>query len=152
LAAVCRVTPYQVAARPGFAHGGIGRSPLPINPAQLITGLDQDGPEARQKAALAPLLEMAMDGAVIAKARRELISLAAGAQTEDDAIEHRAQIDAAMPLGLGGITLMENRLEQCPYVVRPFPDRWLLLLFAVCLAHGNPPFREGYRHGSWIIT
>jgi hypothetical protein len=122
--------------------------PLLINPAQLIAGLDQDGPEALQNAALAPLLEMAMDGAVIAKAGRELIPWAAGAQTEDDAIEHRAQLDAAMPLGVGWITVMENRLEQCLYVVRNFPDRWQLLLFAVWLAHGNPPFGEGYRHGS----
>jgi hypothetical protein len=75
-----------------------------------------------------------MHGAVVAKLLRQLIPLAAGAQAEDDAIEHPAQIDPAMPLGLGGIEFIEHLLDEHPYIVRDFPNGWLCTY-----VHDNPP-------------
>jgi hypothetical protein len=143
--AVGGITAYQIAPHPRFAHDGVGRLPLPVAPAQISTRLHQHGPHAPQDTALAPVLEMPVHGAVVAKHRRQLIPLAAGAQAEDDAIQHRTQVDAPMPLGFGGIALAQDWLDERPYVVRNFPNRGLR--FGV---HDNPPqlFRvtqESYR-------
>src|SRR5688572_16605094 len=129
------VAAHQVASHPGLAHSRVGGLPLPINSPQLVTTRNQHGPQARQNAALAPRLEVAMHGAIVPKARGPLIPLAASAQPEDEAIQHRAQVDATMPLGPGGITRIEDQLDHLPYVVRNFPDRWL-----GCGLHDNPPF------------
>ena len=117
----------------GFAHGGVGRLPLPVHPAQRVTGLDQRGPEACQQAVLAPLLEVAMHRAVIPKARRELIPLAAGAQTEDNAIQHTPEIGPSMPLAFGRIVFVQNRLDERPNVIGNFPDGRLLLVLSFLL-------------------
>jgi hypothetical protein len=115
--------------------------PLPIHPAQLVTGLDQHGPEADQNAALTPLLEVAMHRAVVPKARRQLMPLAAGAQTEDDAMQHAPEIHPPVPFGLGRIMFVQNCLDERPDVIRNFPDGRLLPLLESLLAHDNPPFQ-----------
>ncbi len=104
----------------------------------FVTRLDQHGPEARQDAALAPRLEVPVPRAVVAKLRGPLMPLAASAQTEDDAIQHPAQIDPPMPLGLGRVALVEDRLDDRPYIVRNFPDRGLN-----CCVRDNPPHNTG---------
>jgi hypothetical protein len=48
-----------------------------------------------------------MHGAV-AKACRQSVPLEAGAQAEDNASEYRVQVDAAMPLELDGVILVEE--------------------------------------------
>jgi len=53
----------------------------------------------------APLLEMAMYRAVVPKAHRELIPLAAGTQTEDDAIQGTPELHPPIPLGLRKILI-----------------------------------------------
>src|ERR671916_84787 len=131
---VCGVAAHQLASHPRFAHGGVGGLPLPVHPAQHATGLHQDGPKLGEDTALTPLLEVAMHGAIVAKLLRQLIPLATRAQTEDNAIEHPAQLHAAMPLGLSRITVVEDWLDHCPYVIRYFPMRWLS-----CGVHANPP-------------
>ena len=57
------------------------------------------------------------------------------AQTEDETIEHPAQLHMAMPLGLSGITLVEDRLDRHPDIIMYFPNRWLS-----CCVHDNPPW------------
>jgi hypothetical protein len=69
------------------------------------------------------VLEVPGHGTLIAKLRRQLMPWAAGAQTEDETIQHRARVDTAMPLKLGGGALAAERLNGRPYVVRYFPDR-----------------------------
>jgi hypothetical protein len=112
VAAVGGGAAHQGAAPPGVAPGGGGGWPRPVHPAQLIAGLDQHGPEALHEAAVAPLLDMARDGTVIAQAPGEVMPWAAGAPPEADAGQYPAQRHAAMPLGLGGAALMANRLAQ----------------------------------------
>jgi hypothetical protein len=76
----------------------------------------------------APLLEMAMHRAVVPKAHRELIPLAAGTQTEDDAIQDTPEIHPPMPFGLRRIMFVQNRLDERSDVIGNFPNgrplRW----------------------------
>jgi hypothetical protein len=109
--------------------------PLPVNPAQLVADFDQDGPDAREDATLTPALEVPVHGAVVAKLLRQLIPLATSAQAKEDPIEYPAQIDTAMARGLGGVALVEDGLDDGPYVVRNFPNRRLS-----CGVHDNPPY------------
>jgi hypothetical protein len=118
---------YQVAAHAGFAHGGGSGLPLPVDAAPLSTGLDQHGPDLGEASQRAPALEVPMPGAVVATRRGPLVALAAGAQAEDDALEHPAQIDPPMPLGFGGIDGIEDLLDERPHIVRDFPNGWLRL-------------------------
>jgi hypothetical protein len=83
---------------------------------------------------LAPLLEVPVHRAVVAKWLGQLMPLAAGAQAEADAIQHPAQIHAAMPFGLSRVALVKDRLDHRPYIIRNFPDRWLN-----CCVHDNSP-------------
>jgi hypothetical protein len=55
--------------------------------SQLVTDVNQAGPDPLEDAEFTPLPEMAVDSAVIAKLAGELIPLAATAQAEDDAVE-----------------------------------------------------------------
>src|SRR5262245_9711253 len=65
--------------------------------------------------------------AVVAKWLGQLVPLAAGAQAEDDAIQHLAQIHSPMPFGLGRTVFVQNRLDKQPDVIRSFLDGRLLL-------------------------
>jgi len=136
-----RVAAYQVTPHAGFAHGGVGGLPLPVHPTQLITRLNQHGPDPRQETALAPPLEVPVHRAIVAKLRGQLVPLAASAQTEDDAIEDAPEIHPPMPRGLGRIVFIQNRLEKRPDVIGNFPDGRLLPSLGSLLAHDNPPFR-----------
>jgi hypothetical protein len=89
---------------------------VPVDPAQSLARLDQHGPDAREDTALAPVLEVSMHGTVVAKLLGQLIPLAAGAQAENDTIEHPARRDAAKALGLGGVALVEDVLDSGPYL------------------------------------
>jgi hypothetical protein len=102
-------------------------------PPQVVAGVDKNGPHPLEDPQVAPVLEVPVHGAVVANVLGEVIPLAACAQAEDHPIEHWPQIGAAMPLGLGGIELGEDRFDSCPYVVRNFPDRWLRVR-----VHDNP--------------
>jgi hypothetical protein len=90
---------------------------------------------------LTPLLEVAMHRAVVSKVRRELIPLAAGAQTKDDAIQNAPEIHPPVALGLGGVVFVQNRLDERPDVIGNFPDGRRLLVLGSLLAHDNPPLR-----------
>jgi hypothetical protein len=63
-----------------------------------------------------------------------LVPLAAGAQAEDDAIEHLAPLDPPMPRGLGGLDVIEDRLDKRPYIIRDFPNGWL----RICVHDPSP--------------
>src|SRR5215471_284216 len=123
--AVGGMTAYQVAAHAGFAHGGIGGWPPPVDAAQLLTGVYQNGPNLGEDSQGTPALEVPMHGAVVAKLFGQLVPLAAGAQAKDDTVEHPAQIDPSMPFGLGRIDLIEDLLNERPHIVRDFPNGWL---------------------------
>jgi hypothetical protein len=56
---------------------------------------------------LAPLLEVAVHGAVVAKLLRQLVPRAASTHTEDDAVEHAPEIHPAMPFALGRIVFVQ---------------------------------------------
>ena len=75
-----------------------------------------------------------MHGAVVAELLGQLVPWAAGAQAEDDAIEHPAQIDPPMPLGLGRIDFIEDRLDERPDIIRHFPNGWL----RICVHDPSP--------------
>jgi hypothetical protein len=111
-----RVATHEVTPHAGFAHGGVGRFPRPAHPAHRVTGLDQQGPDASPNATSAPPLEMAMHRAVVPKAHRELIPLAVGMQTEDDAIQGKLEIHTPMSLGLRRIIFVQSRLDERPAV------------------------------------
>jgi hypothetical protein len=83
---------------------------------------------------LAPLLEVSVHRTVVPKAGRESVLLVACPQAKDDAIEDPAQVDAAMPLALRGLEVVEHLLNNHPHIVGDFPYCWLS--FRV---HKNPP-------------
>src|SRR6516165_493899 len=51
---------------PGLAQHPVGRLPLPVHAAQLVTFPDQHGPDLLECAVAAPPLEPAVDRAVVA--------------------------------------------------------------------------------------
>jgi hypothetical protein len=71
--AVDRMAARQVAAPPGFAHGGVGGLPQPVDPAQRITDLDKHDPDPCEDYQLTPALAVPMHGAVVAKRRGQLV-------------------------------------------------------------------------------
>jgi hypothetical protein len=89
---------------------------------------------------LAPLLEVPVHGAVVAKRLGQVVPLAAGPQPEDDAIEDAPEIHPPMPLGLGKIVFVQNRLDKRPDLIGNLPDGRLFLWFGSLLAQDNPPF------------
>jgi hypothetical protein len=81
------------------------------------------GPDPCEDSQVTPALEGPMHGAVVATRLGPLVPLAAGAQAEDEALEHPTQIDPPMPLGRGGIDFVEDRLDERPDLLRNFKRR-----------------------------
>src|SRR3954470_20809560 len=65
---------------PGLAQHPVGRLPLPVHRPELVTLLDQHGPDLLEDAVLAPPLEPAVDRAVVAELLGQPVPLAAGAE------------------------------------------------------------------------
>ena len=105
---------HQLTAHPRLPHGRVGGLPRPVDSAQHVTGLDQDGPGLRPDSVLASRLDVVRHSPVVTKARRQFVAWAAGAQPEDEAIENPAQIHAAMPRGQSGRTRVEDQLDHRP--------------------------------------
>ena len=87
------------------------------------------------------MLAVAMQRAIVALSRRQLIPLAAGAQTADDAIQHAPEIHPPVPCGLGRIVFVQHRLGERLDVMGNFPEGRLLPWLESLLAHDHPPFR-----------
>src|SRR3954453_6792535 len=61
---------------PGLAQHPVGRWPLPMDAADLVTFLDQHRPDLLEDAALDPTLEPVVDRALGAELARQLVPLA----------------------------------------------------------------------------
>jgi hypothetical protein len=122
------VAAYQVAPQAGFAHGGVGGLPRPIDAVQLITGLHQHRPQAVENTRLTPVLEVSMHGAVIPTCLRKAVPLASRAQPKDEAMEDASPVDSPMSLGLRGIIFVHNHLHHRPHRIWNLPDGGHLLL------------------------
>jgi hypothetical protein len=110
---------------PGLAQHRVGRLPLPVHGPELVTFLDQHGPDLLEDAVLTPPLEPAVDRAIVAEVLGELVPLAAGAEAEDDPVDRRPPVDAfaaAAALGWRGCVLQEDRLDALPERVAELPD------------------------------
>jgi hypothetical protein len=79
--------------------------------SQFVAMLNQACPNPLEDAEFAPLLEVAVDGSVVAKLGGELVPLATAPQTEDDAVEHLPQIHTVLPLTHEGIMNVEDGLD-----------------------------------------
>jgi len=64
-----------------------------------------------------------MNGAVAAEVLGRLVPLASGPHPEDDAVDDRAEAHPGSSRGLGGVSLVERRLDDAPEAIRQFPDR-----------------------------
>jgi hypothetical protein len=110
---------------PGLAQPTVGRLPLPLDLAQLVALLDQQGPDLLEDAVAAPSLEPAVHRAVVAELLGELVPLAAATETEDDPVERRPPVDplaAAVALRRRRGVLPEDRLDPLPEGIGDFPD------------------------------
>src|ERR1700720_2850914 len=106
-----------------LAHRGIGALPFPVDPAQFVAVLDQNGPDALEHALGDPSLQGAMHAAVVAKFLGQLIPLAAGAHHIDDAVE-RLALSGPRPASLGRrVQFVQDRFNDFPQFVVDLPDR-----------------------------
>src|SRR5947209_3073259 len=99
---------------PGLAHGPVGALPLPMHCPEFGALLHQQGPDAAQDALLAPALEPAMHGTVVAELLGEFVPLAAAAHAEEDAIQGAPPVGALAAGALGRGILQENRFDPLP--------------------------------------
>jgi len=99
--------------------------PLPIDRPEVVTLLDQHRPDPLEDTVAAPPLEPAVDRAVVTEMPGQLVPLASGAESEDDAVEGGTKVDAgpaAVALGRWRGVLQEDRLDPLPEVVVDLPD------------------------------
>src|SRR5579885_2949019 len=113
-------------AEAGLAQHPVGRLPLPVHRPEVVTLLDQHGPDPLEHAVAAPPLEPAVDRAIAAEAPGELVPLASGAESEDDPVDRPPPIDAgpaAVRPGRRRGIVEKDRLDGSPEVIGEFPDR-----------------------------
>jgi hypothetical protein len=104
--------------------------------------LDQHCPDTLEEALLTPGLNVPMPRAVIAALLGPLIPLAAGAQAQEDAVQHPPQVHPPMPLGFGRVVFVQHRLHYGLHVVWNLPDGGHRFRVGLWLVHGHPPLRE----------
>src|SRR5215475_11406234 len=108
--------------KPGLAQSSVGTLPLPMHGPQFGALLHQQGPDLSKDAALAPALEPAVDGAVIAELLGKLVPLAAAAHTKEDAVERPPPVRAFAAGGLGWSIVQEDGFNTLPQFIGDFPD------------------------------
>src|SRR3954468_23363342 len=121
---------------PGLAQHRVGRLPLPLHPAELITLGDQDRPDLLEDAPFDPPLEPVVDRALGAESLGQLVPLAAAAHPEDDRVEHLPPVGDPASGGLLGPELLEDRLDPSPEFVGDLPDRSQGLAWRLTTSHG----------------
>src|SRR3954469_21291339 len=137
--AVGGVAADLVAAVACLAHAAVGTLPLPVHRLQLVTLPHQLRPDALHDAQLAPPLEPAVDGAVVAELLGESVPLAARAQVVDDAVEAPPPVGVVTPpSALPRPGLAQDRLDAAPQVVGDFPNgRDIVFVAHACLLSGG---------------
>jgi hypothetical protein len=124
---------------PGLAQPPVGRLPFPLDLAQLVALLDQQGPDLLEDAVAAPPLEPAVHRAIVAILLGQLVPLAAAAEAEDDAVEGRPPVDpapATVLLGRRRGVFEQDRLDPLPEGVGDLPDRLQRLDLSTLPSHG----------------
>ena len=108
--------------KPGFAQHAICGLPFPLHAFQLVTLSDQFGPEFLKQPHLTPVVEAAINRAVIPVDSGNMIPLAACAQSKDNPIQNLPPIHQRTTGCSRGIKLIQQRLDSVPQVVRNFPQ------------------------------
>ena len=107
-----------------LAHRAVDGLPIPGDCLQLLALGHEHGPDPLHDAVLAPPLEPAVDGAVVAELRRQLVPLASGAESEDDAVEDPPPIGPRpADIRRWRAVLLKDREDAGPESVGDFPDR-----------------------------
>src|ERR1022692_1097492 len=118
-----------------LAHCAVGALPFPVDAAEFITVLDQEGPDAMEYAPGGPSLHRAMHGTVVAELPGQLVPLAAGAHYINNAIQ-RFPLSCPRPTGRGRrVQFFEDRLNDFPEFVVHLPDRGQRFHRSLTLGH-----------------
>jgi hypothetical protein len=110
--------------------------PFPFDSLQFIAFFNEECPDLFKHSNLAPMLKVPMERAVTAKNTRDMIPLATGPQSKNDAIQHPAAVNPVSPSGLGRIGLIEQRFDAFPQSVGYFPQSGQS---SFALGHNPPP-------------
>src|SRR5215472_8614767 len=108
---------------PGLAHAAIGTLPVPVDLAEFLALLGEDGPNFLHHAVAAPTLEPTVNGAIGTELLRQAVPLTAAAKAGDDTVEHLPPILGRLSaLGAGLPILSQNGFDACPEFIADFPD------------------------------
>jgi hypothetical protein len=108
---------------------------LPINAREFFAAGDDQTPNLIENTRTLPTLQSSMHARIITEFFGQVVPLAAGSHSVDNAIERVADIDAMSTHRLGWIIAVKHILYQFPEIVWNFPDRRQTLCRGVSFAH-----------------
>src|SRR3954466_7003579 len=116
------VGPRRFAPERSSQQLGVGRLPLPVDPAASVIPLKHQFHNAVDDPCPCPLLKAAMGGRSGAVATGKSLPVAAGAQNEEDAINHLAERHGWTPWGTRFFFRWEQGTNALPHLLRDSPD------------------------------
>jgi hypothetical protein len=115
-------------------QAAVGGLPLPLDAAQLVAAFDHEGEEVGKQVEGLPTLERAMERTVIPKRFGQMVPLAAGAPTIENAVQGFAGIGSRTPGQFGWVAFGDEGLHRFPQAIGNVPEgRQRLALLVVCL-------------------